>query len=66
MVTHGYEHFGVLVASAEDLQDLWASLADEKEVHLEPLDTNDKGEGSVRFRYLLPMTVEAQFYASLT
>jgi hypothetical protein len=66
MVTHGYEHFGVLVRSAEDLQRLWADLANEQDdVELEPLSTNDRGEGSFRFRYLLPMAVEAQFYASL-
>ena len=65
MVTHGYEHFGVLVRSAEDLQALWAALAEEQDVELEPLSTNDDGEGSFRFRYLLPMAVEAQFYASL-
>ena len=66
MVTHGYEHFGVLVRSAEDLQRLWADLADEPDdVQLEPLSTNDDGEGSFRFRHLLPMAVEAQFYASL-
>ena len=66
MVAHGYEHFGVLVRSAEDLRQLWADLADEQEdVHLEPLSTNDDGEGSFRFRYLLPMAVEAQFYAGL-
>ena len=67
MVTHGYEHFGVLLASADDLQQLWRELADEqRDVELEPLSTNDAGEGSFRFRYLLPMAVEAQFYASLT
>ena len=66
MVTHGYEHFGVLVRSAEDLQRLWADLDNEQDdVELEPLSTNDRGEGSFRFRYLLPMAVEAQFYASL-
>jgi hypothetical protein len=66
MVTHGYEHFGVLVPSAEDLRRLWATLADEAhDVELEPLTTNDDGEGSFRFRYLLPMAVEAQFYAGL-
>jgi hypothetical protein len=66
MVTHGYEHFGVLVRSAEDLQQLWADLADESDdLQLEPLSTNDDGEGSFRFRHLLPMAVEAQFYASL-
>src|SRR5512133_1009578 len=31
MVTHGYEHFGVLVPSAEHLQRLWADLANEHE-----------------------------------
>ena len=66
MVTHGYEHFGVLVGSAEGLQRLWADLANEQaNVELEPLSTSDEGEGSFRFRYLLPMAVEAQFYASL-
>jgi hypothetical protein len=66
MVTHGYEHFGVLVRSAENLQQLWADLANEEDdVGLEPLTTNDDGEGSFLFRYLLPMAVEAQFYARL-
>ncbi len=66
MVTHGYEHFGVSVRSAMDLQQLWAELANEAhDVQLEPLTTNDDGEGSFRFRHLLPMAVEAQFYASL-
>jgi hypothetical protein len=66
MVTHGYEHFGVLVRSADDLQQLWTGLANEDDdVQLEPLSTNDVGEGSFRFRHLLPMAVEAQFYAAL-
>ena len=66
MVSHGYEHFGVLVRSAEDLQQLWAELANEKDdVQLEALSTSDAGEGEFRFRYLLPMAVEAQFYAGL-
>lgn len=66
MVTHGYEHFGVLVRSAADLQQLWDDLANEAEhVELEPLSPNDQGEGSFRFRFLLPMAVEAQFFASL-
>jgi catechol-2,3-dioxygenase len=66
MVSHGYDHFGVLLRSAAELQELWAQLADEAEdVELEPLSTSDQGEGSFRFRYLLPMAVEAQFYAGL-
>jgi hypothetical protein len=66
MVSHGYEHFGVLLGSAEDLQQLWDDLANEEEdVELEPLSPNERGEGSFRFRFLLPMAVEAQFYARL-
>ena len=66
MVTHGYEHFGVLVGSAEELQQLWDELAnDDEDVELEPLAPNATGEGSFRFRFLLPMAVEAQFYAAL-
>src|SRR6266508_4720512 len=67
MVSHGYEHFGILVRSAEVFQQLWADLANEQvDVQLEPLSTNDEGEGSFRFRYLLPMAVEVQFYAELS
>lgn len=66
MESHGYDHFGVLVRSTAELRELWAQLADEAEnLELEPLVTSDQGEGSFRFRYLLPMAVEAQFYASL-
>jgi hypothetical protein len=65
MVTHGYEHFGVLVSTAAELRELWDQLAGEDGVDLEPLEPNDAGEASFRFRYLLPMAVEAQYYASL-
>ena len=66
MITHGYEHFGVFLRSAEDLQQLWEDLAKEKQdVQLEHLFPNDQGEGSFRFRFLLPMAVEAQFFAAL-
>lgn len=64
MVTHGYEHFGVLLRSAEDLRQLWDDLANEEDdLQLEPLSTNERGEGSFRFQYLLPLAVEAQFFA---
>ena len=66
MVSHGYEHFGVLLGSAIALQQLWDDLAGQKEdVQLEPLVPSDRGEGSFRFRFLLPMAVEAQYYAQL-
>ena len=62
----GYEHFGVLVASATELRALWDELADrDEDVELEPLAPNDGGEGSFRFRFLLPFSVEAQYYAAL-
>jgi hypothetical protein len=65
MVSHGYEHFGVLLGSAEDLRELWDDLAKaDEDLALEPLSPNDRGEGSFRVRFLLPMAVEAQFYAS--
>jgi catechol-2,3-dioxygenase len=64
MVTYGYEHIGILVDSAEKLSQLWSALANEQvEVHLEPFTPNARGEGSFRFRYLLPMAIEVQFHA---
>ena len=67
MVSHGYEHFGILVRSAEEFRRIWADLANEQvDVQLEPLSTNNDGEGSFRFRHLLPMAVEVQYYAALS
>ena len=66
MVSHGYEHFGTAVRSAEECRRIWTDLANEQvEVQLLQLSTNDKGEGSFRFRYLLPMAVEVQYFARL-
>jgi hypothetical protein len=67
MVSHGYEHFGVLVGSAAEFRGLWNDLANAPlDVHLEPFSPNENGEGSFRFRHLLPMAVEIQFYAALS
>ena len=66
MICHGYDHLGILVGSSEELRRLWQDLADEPDdLHLESLTTNDQGEGSFRFRHLLPLAVEPQYYASL-
>ncbi|HWS45895.1 MAG TPA: VOC family protein [Acidimicrobiia bacterium] len=63
MVCSGYEHFGIVVASAEETERLWNILArDPREVHLEQLEKGDDGFRSFRFRYLLPLTVEVQFF----
>ncbi len=65
MVCSGYEHFGIVVDSVEEAERAWAVLADEsREVHLEPLTKGDDGFRSFRFRYLLPLTVEVQFFPS--
>ena len=64
MVTHGYEHIGILVDSAETLAQLWSDLADEQiDIQLQPFTPSTRGEGSFRFHHLLPMAVEVQFHA---
>jgi hypothetical protein len=66
MVTHGYEHFGLLVGSAAELRSLWDRLdAASEDVDLEPMTTSDRGGSWFRFRYLLPMAVEVQFFPDL-
>src|SRR3954463_12553933 len=44
MVTHGYEHFGVIMASGEQLQQLGDALeSKDVDVELEPLVPNARG-----------------------
>jgi hypothetical protein len=63
MVCSGYEHFGIVVASTAEAERLWKLLAaDPRDVNLEPLATGDDGYRTFRFRYLLPLTVEVQFF----
>jgi hypothetical protein len=63
MVCFGYEHFGIVVASAGEAERLWQRLdADERELHLEPLSRGD-GLTTFRFRYLLPLAVEIQAFS---
>jgi hypothetical protein len=63
MVCSGYEHFGIVVASTEEAERLWKVLdTDPRDVNLEPLTAGDDGFRSFRFRYLLPLTVEVQFF----
>ena len=63
MVCSGYEHFGIVVASTDEAERLWKLLdADPRDMNLEPLATGDDGYRSFRFRYLLPFTVEVQFF----
>jgi hypothetical protein len=63
MVCSGYEHFGIVVSSADEAEELWHRLdADPRDVNLEPLTTDDNGVRSFRFRHLLPLTVEVQSF----
>jgi hypothetical protein len=62
MLCSGYEHFGLLVGSPEEADELWSRLdAETREVHLESVSSGDDGFRSFRFRYIMPMAVEVQF-----
>jgi len=63
MVCSGYEHVGLLLASAESVEEAWAALSRERtDVHLEELQHGDDGYRSFRFRHLLPLTIEVQHF----
>jgi hypothetical protein len=65
MVCDGYEHFGLLLRSGEDVENVWTALdSDPRDVQLEPLGSGDDGYRHFRFSYLLPLTVEVQFLPS--
>ena len=61
---NGYEHFGVAFRSSDELRQVWdnASKHDAAGITLEPLQESADGFLSFRLRYLLPLTVEAQFF----
>lgn len=62
MICSGYEHFGVVVASGAEVDDIWSRLdASPLDLELEPLNIDDAGFRSLRFRYMLPLAVEVQF-----
>lgn len=63
MTTAGYEHFGVLVESVDELERIWRELdAGEQSVELTPISDNGGGVRTFRFRHLLPLSVEVQFF----
>ena len=60
---NGYEHFGVVVASADAAREIWAAAKEaDVDAELEPLTEGDDGFVSFRVRYLLPLTVEVQYF----
>ena len=63
MICSGYEHLGIVVASSDDAREIWRRLDEHpSEVSLEPFDT-DQGFGGFRFRYMLPLAVEVQYFS---
>ena len=59
-----YEHFGVALTSADELRKIWddANNSDADDVTLEPLADSGDGFLSFRLHYLLPLTIEAQYF----
>ena len=63
MACSGYEHVGIVVASTDEAERLWNLLDREtRDVNLEPLVVGDDGFRSFRFRYLLPLAIEVQYF----
>ena len=62
MVVTGYEHFGLLVGSPDEADEIRrpARGRDIASVNLESMSSSDDGFRSFRFRYLLPLAVEVQ------
>jgi hypothetical protein len=63
MHTTGYEHFGIVVESSGAADGLWKQLEeDPADFNLTDLGASPKGYRSFRFRYLLPLAVEVQYF----
>jgi hypothetical protein len=60
MAPGAYEHFGVLVASAEDVHALHAK-AQRLGAVPSPVEEPIEGHPTFRFEHLLPMAIEVQF-----
>ncbi len=59
----GYEHFGVSFPTIQELKDAWARAEGaDGDVSLQPIEESADGFATFRLRYLLPLTVEAQFF----
>ena len=64
MVTHGYEHLGIVLDSGEDVEKCYRTLErEQRNMYLEPLTEADDGYRAFRFRYMLPLAIEVQYFA---
>lgn len=63
MACTGYEHVGIVLASTEEVDALWSRLETAPEdVELGDQQRGDDGFRLFRFRYLLPMAIEIQYF----
>jgi hypothetical protein len=61
----GYEHFGVSFPTRQELSGVWERAnADDGAVTLGPIEESADGLANFRLRYLLPLTIEAQYFPS--
>ncbi len=58
-----YEHFGVLVDSADEVDSLWTRVT-ELGASPDPLKSASDGYPSFKFQHLLPMGIEVQHFPS--
>jgi catechol-2,3-dioxygenase len=67
MTATGYEHFGVLVRSADDLAHVTKELQTKHpDVAVTPQSTTEGGHHTIRFQHLLPLAVEVQYFPDIT
>ena len=63
MTCTGYEHVGLLVESPEAADAAWEQLdRDPRELQLAPIQRGEDGYRNFRFRYLLPLAIEVQYF----
>ena len=56
-----YEHFGVFVPSPDDVEDLW-NIVRGLGAEPEAIASGDAGDVTFRFKHLLPMAIEVQYF----
>jgi hypothetical protein len=61
MTCSGYEHFGVTMPTPESVEDVWNQLTDQG-IDVGELSRGDDGYRSLKFRHLLPLSVEVQHF----
>ncbi len=60
-----YEHFGVLVGSSQEVDDVWESLQN-RELADGSVDDGASGVRTLRFQHLLPFAVEVRWFPSVS